>query len=244
MTQNTATAPESKILARIRALLARTDEDSGCTPAERELAAQRAAEMMAKYAVDQVMLGTTRPADDPMERRVVRLEGSYQRPKGTLLNAVAIAMNVKSVRDQDVVYVFGRRSDLERFEFLFTHLLLQGVHGCASARPARRSYSSMTGGQVRSFRSAWFYGFAARIHERLTAGREEALREHRGTGAELVLMDRASAALAAAREMFPDLRQSRRVQVNAAGFDAGHAAGGSADLNQPRVGGGARALDA
>ncbi|MEV4705532.1 DUF2786 domain-containing protein [Actinoplanes sp. NPDC049316] len=59
-----------RLLERVRKLLAKA-ESPACTPAEAEAFTAEAAELIAKYGVDQALLAGAGPALDPVGDRVV-----------------------------------------------------------------------------------------------------------------------------------------------------------------------------
>ena len=145
------TAPES-LLGRVRKLLAKA-EDPACTPAEAAAFTAKATELIAKYGVDEALLGETRP--DPVGDRMVTVEPPYARDKAGLLAAVALAMRCRVVhldrRGTTRSHLFGHAADLERVELLFTSLLVQAAHGLAgSPVPA--------GEHPAAYRRSWLAG--------------------------------------------------------------------------------------
>ncbi len=235
---------ENPKLATIRRLLDLADESSGTSDAERELASQRAAALMAKYAVTEAMLDAGRHReDDPVESLVITVDAVYPLQKAHLMNGIANGLSCKLIRhtgkSDSKLMVYGHRSDLGRVEFLYTSLLMQALDMARSVRDPRivRPNSS----QTRSYRVAWLMGFAHRIEDRMQEGRAEAVAEA-GSGAELVLVNRAALALRAARTAVPRTRSSSTSVRNNGGYEAGHAAAGRADLGHARVGGARRAI--
>jgi hypothetical protein len=77
------------MLDKVRKLLAKA-EDPACTREEAEALTAKAAELIAKYGIDQAMLaagGTQRP--QAVGNRLVELQGPYLREKAHLLHVVA-----------------------------------------------------------------------------------------------------------------------------------------------------------
>lgn len=229
----------------VRKLLAKAEHPS--TPAaEAEALSAKAEELMARYAIDQALLMADSPGKGRPESQVVHVPAPYLGPKVRLLGAVASAYDVRSAYVVQSgggdrvgrVTLVGYRSDLQVVEVLFTSLLLQ-----ATAAMLRED----DGGRPRSFRQSFLLGFAARVGQRLRrtrlVARQEATAE-RGTGAELVLVDRRQAVDSAYREMFPRLRAVRMSSSNYDGSWAGQRAGDTASLSTGRnaMGGGRRAL--
>ncbi|MGW0861269.1 DUF2786 domain-containing protein [Streptomyces sp. NPDC002611] len=234
-------------LQKIRALLAKA-EDPATTPQEAETYFAKAAELMAKYGIEQAMLADVHPDLDRPADRVIRIEGAYAVDRIDLLNSILRPLRLKGIRLRDPrtqalapeVHVFGYESDIDRAEMLFTSLLLQAFNGMKHGRP--QYWES-----VKGYRKTWLMGFSKAVEKRLeeieARARGEAGETSAGRSAELVLADRAAVTLARYTAAYPDAQKSKR-SVRGSGFDAGERAGNSADLGQSRVRGGRRALNA
>lgn len=239
MTTPTDSTVDEKILNRIRGLLAKAD--GGATAEECQVYSEKAAELMAKHAVDLAMVSDSAPVDDPVVHLAIRLTGSYENPKAILLAAMAKPMSCSVIHGHNgELHLFGHRSDAEHVKALFHLLLVQALRGVAIARPAYSRGAS----SVAAYRRAYLAGFATAIAVRMTAGRAQAVREHTaaGTGGELVLVRRADEAKALQRETFPRTRVSRPRYSSVGGYAAGMAAGGRADFGRGHVAGGRAAI--
>lgn len=237
---------QDKVLRRIRALLAQA-EDRGVTPEEAEAFSAKAEELMAKYAIDQVLLqaeGTAHSGEKP-ELRVVTLERPYQRPKATLLNAIATHMRCQVVMHTPRGTAFpthcrvvGFASDLDAVELLYTSLLLQ-LTNAMLAEPT----AGLSAGEVFSFRTSFAYGYAGRVYHRMKEAQKRA-EETLPTkpGAELVLRGREDKVDAFAAEAFGRVRKSKTSIGNSRAYRAGDEAARTADLGNRRVGGRKREL--
>ena len=219
-----------RLLERVRKLLAKA-ESPACTPAEAEAFTAKAAELIAKYGVDQAVLAGADPALDPVGDRVVTVEPPYSRDKAGLLGAVAIALRCKVVhlerRGTARVHLFGHRADLERVELLFTSLLVQAAHGLAAARVPAFDHPA-------AFRRSWLVGFTEAVRARLTAAEQAAAAA--APGAALVLVDRTERVERRRDETYPKLTRLGPRRLAGTGRGQGYAAGRTADL------GGARGL--
>jgi len=71
------------MLEKVRKLLAKA-KDPACSPAEASALNDKAAELIAKYGVDQALLSATDPAADPVGDRIVTIEPPYARDKAGL----------------------------------------------------------------------------------------------------------------------------------------------------------------
>jgi hypothetical protein len=241
---------EEKILARVRGLLAKAESTE--FPSEAEALTAKAAELIARYGIDQALLAASGHVADEIITIELRIDNPYAMDKRILMNCIATALRCKPIstpryhrhiHDNGKVtrktlgystVVVGHRSDLERFEILYTSLLLQATTQLATIRP---NY-----GNVRTYRSAWFVGFAAEVGKRLKAAEEQAVAETpepaSGASTALVLVDRAQAVDNAYGEMFPDAVAGRTVRRSSGrGYRDGTAAGQRADLGNGRVGG-------
>lgn len=216
------------LLARVRKLLAMA-EDPACTPDEAEAFTEKAAELIAKYGVDQAMIAVVDPAADPIGDRVVTIDPPYARDKAGLLAAVAAPLRCRVVhldrRSLARSHLFGHAADLERVELLFTSLLVQAAHGLAA--------SAVPGGEhPAAYRRSWLVGYSQAISARLWAAERSAAAET--PGAELVLVDRTDLVERRRDDVYPQLAKMppRRLRGSgrSRGFQAGQAAqlGGSA----------------
>ena len=217
------------LLARVRKLLAMA-EDPACTPGEAEAFTAKAAELIAKYGVDQAMLAVADPAADPVGDRVVTVEPPYARDKSGLLAAVAAPMRCRVVllerRGQTRSHLFGHRADLERVELLFTSLLVQAAHGLtASPVPP--------GEHAGAYRRSWMAGYTQAISGRLWAAERSAAAET--PGAELVLVDRTGQVERRRDELYPRLARMRPRRLRGSGMVRGYQAGQTAHLGGAEV---------
>ena len=151
-----AAAEHDRRHAKVRALLAKAES----TPYEAEASActAKAQELMARYAIDDAVLGGgNAPSGAASSMRVV-IETPYAKPKAILLSAVAKNNRCRAVWDSDYGFstVFGGSRDLWDVDLLYTSLLVQAV--VTMHREQERS---------RSFRHAFLLAFAHRIGERL-----------------------------------------------------------------------------
>jgi hypothetical protein len=212
------------LLGRVRKLLAKA-EDPACTPAEAEAFTAKAAELIAKYGVDQALLAGTDPALDPVGDRVVAVDPPYSRDKAGLLGTVAIALRCRAVHLERSgtarVHLFGHAADLERVELLFTSLLVQAAHGLAAAAVPSFEHPA-------AFRRSWLAGFTEAIRTRLTAAERDAAAG--APGAELILVVRTELVDRRRDETYPNLTRLGPRRLAGTGRRQGYAAGRTADL--------------
>jgi hypothetical protein len=215
---------DDPLLARVRKLLAKA-EDPACTPAEAEAFTAKAAQLIAKYGVDQALLAGADPALDPVGDRVVTVVPPYARDKAGLLGAVAVAMRCRVVhlerRGAARIHLFGHAADLERVELLFTSLLVQAAHGLAATAVPSFDHPA-------AFRRSWLVGFTEAIRNRLTEAEREAAADV--PGAALVLVDRTELVDRKRDETYPKLMRLGPRRLAGTGRRLGYAAGRTADL--------------
>lgn len=216
------TGTRSKMLARIRALLAKA-ESTGF-PAEAEALSAKAQHLMARHSIDAALIAASggAPGDGPGACRI-GVDRPYEGAKALLLDAVAAANRCQAVWAADFGFstVVGFPTDLEAVELLYTSLLVQADH--ALRRGTSRS---------RDFRESFLIGYAGRIRERLAAATEEAQAEAAAPAdgaappADLlpVLAAREVDVRDATRRMFPSTTTSRLKGRDAEGWRHGEAA--------------------
>jgi hypothetical protein len=210
------------LLARVRKLLAKA-EDPACTPAEAEAFTAKATELIAKYGVDQALLGAEK--HDPVGDRIVTIVPPYARDKAGLLAAVAMVMRCRVVhlerRGIARSHLFGHAADLERVELLFTSLLVQAAHGLAAAVVPWGEHPA-------AFRRSWLVGFTEAIRGRLVESERSAVTE--APGAELVLADRTALVEQRRDEVYPRLAKLGPRRLQGSGRRQGYAVGRTANL--------------
>ncbi|GIF74713.1 DUF2786 domain-containing protein [Asanoa siamensis] len=212
------------MLEKVRKLLAKA-EDPACTPAEAEALTAKAAELIAKYGVDQALLAARDPARDPVIDRLIDVPAPYAADKAGLLVGVAIPLRCRTVRlsrpGSIAVHLFGFSSDVARAELLYTSLLVQAAHGLA-ATPVP------WGQHPAAFRRSWLTGFAAAISKRLRE--TESVASSGVPSMALVLADRSGTVERRRDEAYPAARLARPRRLSGDGGASGYAAGTAADL--------------
>ena len=226
---------DQKILARVRALLAKAE--STTFPEEAEALTAKAQELMSRYSLELIMVESAVNAADlhPATARRLWLDNPYVAAKAMLVAAVAAANRCRTALSEKLGFttVLGDEVDLEIVELLSTSLLVQATRAMLSAG----SQLTRTGrSRTRSYRQSFLLAYATRIGERLSTARDV------GTAA---VADAAQLLpVLAARErivdelfesMFPE-PVSRSFNVgNAAGWHAGRAAADLAVLDTRRA---------
>ncbi len=236
---------DDRMLERVRRLLSKAE--GAATESERDAYNAKAAELIARYGIEEALLAARESTSPLPADRVVDLDAPYARDKASLLSAVAGPLGVRGVLCSSrgaagvrlSMHLFGMSSDLERVDVLYTSLLVQAAHGLAVARPAT-AYES-----VAAYRRSWMLGFAYTIQQRLVAAAQAAAEraesaQHHAPGAgpsvSLVLADRAAMVDTAVAAAYPRLRTAPGRLLSGTGSAAGAAAARRADLGGQRLG--------
>ena len=231
---------DTKIAAKIKALLTLA-EHPGTPEHERLAAAEKAAELMEKYAIDELMArGIEERHTDKVTRRNYVYNGVYSKAMRQACCSLAAALDMRSLymdghNDEVTILVYGFESDFGKFETLLASLTLQmntafklwkkeHADGWATMDSHDRYYSK------RSFLMGYGSGFSSRVR----AGRNHAVQES-GSGAELVLVDRKSRVDEHVEDAHPNLKKSRDLLVNGA-YSHGRAAGQRANTGETTIG--------
>lgn len=221
-----ATGLDERILARVRALLAKAES----TPFDEEAEAltAKAQELITRHALDDALLHADDEVGDPSVRRIP-VDPPYVSAKAVLLTEVGDANRCRVVHSPSCgwVTVIGYDADLDAVELLSASLLAQATAAMSRQGPRRDAAGRS---RTRSFRRSFLLGFACRIGERL---RETSEAEVAATDADRllpVLAARDDRVDAAVEEAFPALEHSSGTIGNGAGFEAGRAAAELADL--------------
>ncbi|MFZ4187030.1 DUF2786 domain-containing protein [Streptomyces pseudogriseolus] len=162
--------PESRMLGRIRALLAKAEATG--FPEEAEALSAKAQELMARHSVDEALLAAGTPAAEGPDAVRIGVDPPYEQAKAVLLDAVASANHCRAVWNEPFGFstVVGFAPDLEAVELLFTSLLVQATTAMTKAEAAQRA-----GGRKRTktFRQAFLAAYAHRVGDRLAAAAAE-----------------------------------------------------------------------
>jgi hypothetical protein len=222
---------DPKILARVRALLAKAESTD--FEEEAEAFTAKAQELLARYSLDEASLHTVADVGEPSVRRIL-LDDPYAAAKAYLVAAVAGANRCRTVYTADLgwVTVFGYDRDLDAVELLAASLLAQATGAMARHGPrvdaAGRS-------RTRAFRRAFLLGFAQRVGERLRRAAEAQAAEAGGEEGRLVpvLAARDDRVRAAERAAFPTIVRRAVSVSDGTGWSAGQAAAELASLGLP-----------
>ncbi len=239
-----APAPTShadpKVLARIRALLAKAESTD--FSAEADALTAKAQDMMTRHAIDAALLDDAHHLSGGIASRRVHLDSPYASTKVQLLSSVGEVNRVRILWDERwaIATIVGTPVDLDLVEMLFTSLLVQAVRAMTHEGAARQRSSLRDNGSRRSagFRRAFLLAYAIRIGERLAeAGAHATAEAQAAHGAALVpvLARRSAEVDAEFSRLFPETRSIRRRSVDARGWHAGRAAADDAVIAAGQV---------
>ncbi|GAA5164321.1 MULTISPECIES: DUF2786 domain-containing protein [Amycolatopsis] len=218
---------DEKVLARVRALLAKAE--STPYPEEAEALSAKAQELMSRYSFEQALV-EPRPAG---AARRFWLDEPYLAPKASLVTAVATANRCRAVSYEKLGFlaVVGHEVDLDFVELLATSLLVQATEAMlAAGRQVGHGGQSRT----RSFRHAFLLAYAARIGERLGEAASAAGAEVADDRLLPVLARRSQEVDALFTALFPAVGRRKHTVSNGAGWHAGRAAADQAKLTLER----------
>ena len=235
--QSPSRAADERMLARIRALLAKAESTE--FPEEAEALSARAQELMARHSIDQALVDARSDRPHEPEGRRLPVDNPYEAQKAVLLDVVSTANRCRAVWHRKLGFstVFGFAADLGAVELLFTSLLVQATAAMLHAGARRDAYGRS---RTRSFRSSFLAAYAQRIGERLQGAADDATTQAAAetTGKDLlpVLAARDQAVDRAIDAMFPGLQKHRIAGGgNYEGWVSGRAAADLASLT-PRSG--------
>lgn len=195
--------PESRMLTRIRALLAKAEATG--FPEEAEALSAKAQELMARHSIDEALLSTGdhAPKDAPGACRI-GVEPPYEQAKAVLLDAVATANHCRAVWNEPLGFstVVGFEADLEAVELLYTSLLVQAQTAMTKAEAAQRAGGR---GRTKAFRQSFLAAYAHRIGTHLAAAAQTQVTQDLLP----VLASREVAVTARLDRMFPETTTTR-----------------------------------
>lgn len=250
---NQTSTEHDKVLAKVRALLAKAES----TPYPEEAAAltAKANELIAAYAID-LALVEEKTGRGNIESKMFFIDAPYTKQKFLLLSAAAQANNCRAIMglgekgyriltaedrldeldaSGDFAWLVGYRSDVESVELLFTSLLLQAVRVMVD-QGSITDYSGTN--RTKSFRRSFLMGFAHTVGRRLTESTRAvvaAANETHGGSLLPVLASRGEAVDDEVAEIFPQVGDLRISSSNYDGEREGRSAGKRADIGSTRL---------
>jgi hypothetical protein len=225
---------DEKVLARVRALLAKAESTE--YPDEAEALSAKAQQLMTKFSLDRVLVeeAAGEHKDDDVAERRIWLDKPYVSAKAMLVTVVANVNRCRSILLDKIglMSVVGDQADVRLVEVLTTSLLVQ-ANRAMLAQGGQRTPRGQS--RTRSYRQSFLVSYAQRIGERLQEGATAA---HKEMDAD----DRLLPALAArdarieekVSELFPELRRKRVSASNQAGWEDGRVAADMANLDVHR----------
>lgn len=232
---------DAKVLAKVRALLAKAESTEFAE--EAEALSAKAQELISRYSLDRLIAAADTSGTDATTilARRLWLDAPYASAKASLVAAVARANRCSTVSAEKLGFttVAGTASDIDAVEVLTTSLMVQADMAMLAA--GRRTDHHGTS-RTASYRRSFLLAYAQRIGERLTEADQAvstAVAESASGGTLVpVLRDHGERVDAALAEMFPDVVYKRTSVGNWAGWAEGRAAADQARLDQHRPIGG------
>jgi len=220
---------DEKILARVRALLAKAEATD--YPDEAEALSAKAQALMVRHSLREAVADHDRGRVSVGAARRVWIDNPYVAAKVALVQAVAQANRCRTVwiRDLGCVVTVGAETDLDLVDLLATSLLVQASRAMLVAG---RRHEVRGRSRTKSFRLSFLVAYATRIGERLTSTSSSVTDELRRDDRLLpVLAARNRAADEAFTRLFPKTVASPLVAYDAAGLGAGRSAADMATLD-------------
>ncbi len=221
---------DSKVLARVRALLAKAESTE--FPEEAETLSAKAQELISRYALDRLLTHDPHSASaTAIASARFWIDAPYVMAKAMLVGAVARANRCRTVVNDKLGFatIVGTADDIEAVELLATSLLVQ-----SSAALARHGSHVDNRGRsrTRSFRQSFLVSYAIRIGERLDTVSEATVAAS-GSGGQLVPLLRRHAERVdeAMTQLFPRTISRGATINNEFGWAAGRAAADQAHLD-------------
>lgn len=237
----------AQTIAKLRALAEHPNTPDG----ERQNATAQISSLMEKYAIDELMveaaMGNTVP--DRIIKKEYPFKGVYFYADSVLVQGIAKAIGLKAIMSKSsntagVNYVVGFERDFQRFDVLYTSALLQRDRALNRYLTQQSAvWHRLTASEKYNARRSFMVGFASGLADKLEAAskkvHEEVVRE-RGSGAELVLVERKALVEKQFQQEFGRTTQARIKLVGS--HTAGQRAGQAADIGGTGIGGSRGAL--
>lgn len=230
MTDSTERSP---LISKIEALF-RKANDPAATGPEREAFLTKAQQLMLKHQIDEIVLNTG-GREVPQDLYYGLLTGTYARPLGSIVYAVARAHSVEAYgytsgvagKPDRRTYLFGYPSDTARVKQL-AQLFIQDAQQQASLQTG-----SSPNDTIRRRRS-FLFGYAEAIVARYRKAMRDLEDQTPGTG--LVLVGRSTEVRSAMQQQHPDIRTERtKSRIDQDARNAGFRAGQSSNIGRDSV---------
>ncbi|MDX1882548.1 DUF2786 domain-containing protein [Mycolicibacterium sp. 120270] len=221
---------DEKILARVRALLAKAESSE--YPEEAEALSAKAQALMMRHSLQEAVANHDHGRAPVVGSRRIWIDKPYVAAKVALVQTVAQANRCRAVwiKDLGCVVTVGSETDLNLVDLLATSLLVQASRAMLVAG---RQHGVRGQSRTKSFRLSFLVAYASRIGERLTATSSTVTDElQRGDRRLLpVLAAQNSAADAEFARLFPRTVASALVGYDSVGLGAGRSAADMAMLD-------------
>jgi hypothetical protein len=215
-------AADSRVLDRVRALLAKAESTD--FPAEAEAYSAKAQELIARHSIEEALTARDRTEVTPYAKRI-GVDHPYESEKAGLLDAVARANHCRTVWSPEFGFstVFGFDADIDAVEMLYTSLLVQANRAMVRDEPAKGK------ARIKAFRRSFLVAYAVRIGERLSQATRHEIEQH--TDLRPVLRSRDLQVRAAMDRAFPNTVRARGRRIDSLeGWESGRAAADEAEL--------------
>ncbi|HEV2369980.1 MAG TPA: DUF2786 domain-containing protein, partial [Acidimicrobiales bacterium] len=168
---------DERLLARVRALLAKAESTD--FPEEAEACLAKAQALMARHSLDRLAVEGRGAGPCPLDARRLWLDDPYLQAKALLAGVVASANRCRAIVSAELGFVtlVGRHEDLDATELLFTSLLVHATDRMTTAAQEAGSGALATRSRRPSFRRSFLVAYANRIGARLREAAEAALAE-------------------------------------------------------------------
>lgn len=228
-TASTVSEADEKVLAKVRALLAKAEATEFAD--EAEALSAKAQELMSRYSLQEAVADHERGRAPVALARRIWIENPYAAAKVLLVQAVSRANRCQAVwaENPGFVTIVGSDTDLNLVELLTTSLLVQANRAMLGA--GRRSGSGAPT-RTRSYRQSFLVAYAQRIGERLDSTSASVTEEIERDARLLPVLAASSRAVDELVEhMFPSMTARSVTVSNGAGWGAGRAAADMAVLD-------------
>lgn len=251
-----ATTANTRIKDKIRALLAQA-EDPAVTEQEAQAFAAKAAELMARHALDEAVVRADKGQKPETIKRLdytVSGQGWHGKARASLVHAVAQANgcevctigNVLNGQDRTVT-IIGTASALDALSLLLPSIVLQAETYGAKATKAhmatvRDTIDTAANRNIerRTFLRSYLKGYGHGVAQKINASRTQMAQEVADKPGALVLVTDADRAKRHFTKLFPKLGKDRNDSISTAGFVTGTRDGRTADTGDTKVNGRAR----